>query len=257
LGLQVRKWRLGAGKCPTALGSQPWLSLHGAPAAFINVLTNDRSKQLWCRASCSHEGGTCHIFTQMKFLKQREHRQLGCDKGGEHAAPGQVDGRKLSVTQCGSEPGTVARASLPKAHTPYPSSRLQCSPLPGFSAPLFQASVLPSSRLQCSPLPGFSAPLFQASVLPFPWTHLPSLHFLYAPRALSTTLEEAFPASPGPAIPSQKAPEKNFFFLEPPPLCLLNVLPTSLAGTNIIFLQEAFLCLSPTVTIHPLSFLTI
>lgn len=34
-------------------------------------LTNDRRKQLWCRASCSHEGGTCHIFTQMKFLKQR------------------------------------------------------------------------------------------------------------------------------------------------------------------------------------------
>lgn len=38
---------------------------------LVGFLTYNRGKQLGRRASCSHKGGSCHIFTQMEFLKQK------------------------------------------------------------------------------------------------------------------------------------------------------------------------------------------
>lgn len=49
----------------------------------MGLLTNHRGKQLWRRASCSHEGGSSHIFAQMEFLKQKRPQTLRAVRWGQ------------------------------------------------------------------------------------------------------------------------------------------------------------------------------
>lgn len=65
--LQLRKQRLRADKCPHWSGVGVGV-LCPPLGAF---LTNNRGKQLGRRASCGHESGSRHIFTQMELLKQK------------------------------------------------------------------------------------------------------------------------------------------------------------------------------------------
>lgn len=55
-----------------SLGRAPNLgSLQSQGPRPVASLTNNRGKQLRCRAPRSHEGGSGHIFTQVEFLKQK------------------------------------------------------------------------------------------------------------------------------------------------------------------------------------------